>query len=71
MNDDYKEEFLTRLSKSALYKTLKEQCHEKDSEVVALVEQAASYAFQRTKTVFVTWENSPCMMEIIYSGYCI
>lgn len=51
MNDDYKEEFLARLQKSELYKTLKSQCSEKDSEVIALVESTTSYAFQRTKTI--------------------
>lgn len=51
MNDDYKDEFLARLQKSELYKTLKSQCSEKDSEVIALVESTASYAFQRTKTI--------------------
>ncbi|MEO9884073.1 MAG: ATP-binding protein [Balneola sp.] len=51
MNDDYKEEFLVRLQKSELYKTLKSQCLEKDPEVIALVENTTSYAFQRTKTI--------------------
>lgn len=51
MTDDYKEEFLLRLQKSALYDALKLKCHDKDPEVVALVENAVSYAFQRTKTI--------------------
>jgi len=51
MNDDYKEEFLARLQKSELYKALKSKCLEKDSEVIALVENTTSYAFQRTKTI--------------------
>lgn len=51
MNDDYKDEFLARLQKSKLYKTLKSQCSEKDPEVIALVESTTSYAFQRTKTI--------------------
>lgn len=51
MNDDYKEEFLVRLQKSELYRTLKSQCLEKDPEVIALVENTTSYAFQRTKTI--------------------
>jgi len=51
MTDDYKEEFLARLQKSKIYSTLKEKCIEKDTEVIALVDSAVSYAFQRTKTI--------------------
>lgn len=51
MNDDYKEEFLLRLKKSAFYKALKQNSSDKDTEVIALVEEATSYAFQRTKTI--------------------
>lgn len=51
MNDDYKEEFLLRLKKSELYKALKENCSEKDSNVITLVEDCTSYACQRTKTI--------------------
>lgn len=51
MTDDYKEEFLARLSKSEIYIALKTKCQEKDSDVIALVDQAVSYAFQRTKTI--------------------
>lgn len=51
MHDDYKEEFLLRLKKSELYKALKENCSEKDSNVITLVEDCTSYAFQRTKTI--------------------
>ena len=51
MTDDYKEEVLLRLQKSELYKALKNNCSEKDAEVIALVENATSYAFQRTKTI--------------------
>ena len=51
MNDDYKEDFLARLQKSKIYSTLKEKCIEKDTEVIALVDSAVSYAFQRTKTI--------------------
>lgn len=51
MNDDYKDEFLLRLKKSELFKTLKKKCLEKDSNVISLVEECTSYAFQRTKTI--------------------
>ena len=51
MNDDYKDEFLLRLQKSLIYETLKAKCHDKDNEVVTLVDSAVSYAFQRTKTI--------------------
>lgn len=51
MNDDYKDEFLLRLKKSELYKALKEKCSDKDANVIPLVEDCTSYAFQRTKTI--------------------
>ncbi|OAD91468.1 metal-dependent phosphohydrolase [Aequorivita soesokkakensis] len=51
MNDDYKDEFLLRLKKSELYKALKENCSDKDTDVISLVEDCTSYAYQRTKTV--------------------
>lgn len=51
MSDDYKDEYLLRLKKSLIYNTLKLKCVDKDNEVTALVEDAVSYAFQRTKTV--------------------
>lgn len=51
MKDDYKEEFLPRLKKSALYLTLENKCSEKDSDVITLVQNTTSYAFQRTKTI--------------------
>lgn len=51
MNDDYKDEFLLRLKKSALYKALDNKCSEKDSDVITLVQKTTSYAFQRTKTI--------------------
>ncbi|MBD3630314.1 ATP-binding protein [Cyclobacterium sp.] len=51
MNDDYKDEFLLRLKKSELYKALKENCSDKDANVIPLVEDCTSYAFQRTKTI--------------------
>lgn len=51
MSEDYKDEFLLRLKKNLIYVTLKEKCLEKDSDVIALVDSAISYAFQRTKTI--------------------
>lgn len=51
--DDYRDEFLIRLQKSDLYTTLKEQCSDKDNDVIALVDDAVSYAYQRTKTVLI------------------
>ena len=51
MNDDYKDEYLLRLQKSAIYKRLKSICAKKDSEVIVLVDEAVSYAYQRTKTI--------------------
>lgn len=51
MADDYKDEFLLRLQKSAIYAALKTKCKRKDTNVIALVDKAVSYAFQRTKTI--------------------
>lgn len=51
MTDDYKEEFLPRLKKSGLYRTLEAKCSEKDVEVITLVHNTSAYAFQRTKTI--------------------
>jgi molecular chaperone HtpG len=51
MADDYKDEFLPRLQKSSIYEALKNNCHEKDADVITLVDSAVSYAFQRTKTI--------------------
>src|SRR5690554_6331897 len=51
MGDDYKDEYLLRLQKSLIYQTLKDNCADKDSEVIALVDSMVSYAFQRTKTI--------------------
>jgi len=51
MADDYKDEYLLRLQKSLIYQTLKANCSEKDTEVIALVDSMVSYAFQRTKTI--------------------
>lgn len=51
MTDDYKDEYLLRLQKSFIYETLKIKCQDKDTEVITLVDNAVSYAFQRTKTI--------------------
>lgn len=51
MTDDYKDEFLLRLSQSFLYKTLKEKCIDKDTDVITLVEQIVDYSVKRTKTI--------------------
>lgn len=51
MADDYKDEYLPRLEKSLIYSTLKDRCLVKDTEVIALVDNAVSYAVQRTKTI--------------------
>ncbi|UII26084.1 ATP-binding protein [Fulvivirga maritima] len=51
MPDDYKDEYLLRLEKSLIYETLRNQCQKKDTEVITLVDNAVSYAFQRTKTI--------------------
>lgn len=51
MKDDYKDEFKLRLNKSLIYQNLVEQCHQKDSKVITLVDEAVSYSFQRTKTI--------------------
>lgn len=49
--DDYREEILERLSKSLIYLTLKDKCKEKDSDVIALVENVVLYAYSRAKTI--------------------
>lgn len=51
MNDDHKDEYLPRLKKNSIYKCLKKKSSEKDNETVSLVEEAVSYAHQRTKTI--------------------
>jgi len=51
MINDYKDEFLLRLQKSLIYQTLKSNCIEKDPEVISLVQNGVSYAYQRTKTI--------------------
>lgn len=49
--DDYKEEILERLNKSAIYQTLIEKCEKKDSEVIALVDNVVQYSYSRAKTI--------------------
>ena len=49
--DNYKDEFLPRLQQSIIYNTLKDKCIEKDSEVIALVDDAIFYTVQQTKSI--------------------
>jgi len=71
MTDDYKDEILARLTKSKIYSTLKINCQEKDSEVIALVDEAVSYAHQRTKTIIkhmgeFTLHDSDHLFRVLY-----
>lgn len=49
--DDYKDEIITRLSKSEIYQALKEKCEDKDSGVITLVEDIVLYSCNRSKTI--------------------
>ena len=49
--DDYKIEIELRLNKSKIYQTLKEKCIEKDSDIIALVDDIVSYSYNRSKTI--------------------
>jgi hypothetical protein len=49
--DEWKEEYFPRLQNSLIYRELVAKCKTKDSEVVTTVDNAVSYAFQRTKTI--------------------
>jgi len=49
--DDWKSEFLPRLQKSHIYRSLKEECIEKDSEVISLTENAVAFCINRAKSV--------------------
>lgn len=51
--DDWRAETQARLPKSHLYQTLKSKCASDSSgpQVLALVDEATFYAFQRTKTI--------------------
>lgn len=51
MIDGWKEEFLPRLQTSTIYKVLVSQCEKRDPEVISLVNEVVSFAFQRTKTI--------------------
>lgn len=71
MKDDYKDEYLLRLSQSFLYQTLKEKCIEKDTEVIALVENIVGYSTQRTKTIIrhmgeFTLHDSDHLFRVLY-----
>ncbi len=52
-NDDWREETQGRLAKSLIYCELKEKCKNDSSgaQVLALVDNATHYAYQRTKTI--------------------
>lgn len=52
-HDDWREETQARLPKSHLYRTLKSKCaiDSSGAQVLALVDDATFYAFQRTKTI--------------------
>ena len=69
--NDYKDEILPRLMKSKIYLILKTKCHEKDSEVIALVDEAVLYAHQRTKTIIkhmgeFTLHDSDHLFRVLY-----
>jgi molecular chaperone HtpG len=71
MKDDYKEEYLARLSKSLLYSTLKNNCKDKDNEVISLVDSLVSYSVQRTKTIIrhmgeFTLHDSDHLFRVLY-----
>ena len=51
--DDWKDEYLPRLEKSLIYKTLKSKCETKDSDVITLIHNAVSYSVQRSKTILL------------------
>jgi hypothetical protein len=51
MSNEYKDEYFSQLKSSKIYQALTKKCDEKDSEVIALVDSAVSYAYQRTKTI--------------------
>lgn len=71
MIDDYKEEYLARLTKSILFETLKTKCNEKDSEVITLIESIVSKLVQRTKTIIkhmgeFTLHDSDHLFRVLY-----
>lgn len=71
MIDDYKDEYLLRLSQSLLYLTLKEKCIEKDTDVIALVDNIVNYSAQRTKTIIrhmgeFTLHDSDHLFRVLY-----
>ncbi len=71
MTDDYKDEYLLRLSQSLLFQTLKSKCIEKDTEVIALIEKVVDYSVQRTKTIIrhmgeFTLHDSDHLFRVLY-----
>lgn len=51
--DEWKDDFLPRLKNNTLYKELHRRCIKKDSEVIATIDTAVSYAVQRTKCIIM------------------
>lgn len=53
MNDDWREETQARLKNNKIYQTLRHKCESEAAgdQVLALVDEATYYAYQRTKTV--------------------
>ncbi len=51
MQSDYKEQLISRLEQSIIYRKLSEKCGTIDPEVMALIYEAVDYANQRTKTI--------------------
>lgn len=71
MNSDWKEEYLPRLQRSQIYKTLNDKCGDKDKEIIVLVEEVVSYAYQRTKTIIkhmgeFTLHDSDHLFRVLY-----
>lgn len=71
MKDDYKEEYLARLTSSVLYNKLKTKTSERDSEVNMLTDSLVSYSIQRTKTILrhmgeFTLHDSDHLFRVLY-----
>lgn len=71
MADNYKNEYLPQLQKSAIYTELKQKCSEKDAEVIALVDSGVEYAILRTKTIIkhmgeFTLHDSSHQFRVLY-----
>ena len=71
MTDNYKDEYLPQLQKSAIYTELEQKCSKKDAEVIALVDSAVEYAILRTKTIIkhmgeFTLHDSSHLFRVLY-----